>query len=125
MATTEERLRVLKMIEEGTITAQQGAQLLEAMRDGKSQREKDAPTARSKQPRRLRIRVTDLETGQSKVNINMPWGLVGVGAKMGARFAPHDIDIEELMATLEDGAEGQVIDVIDEEDNERVEIFVE
>jgi hypothetical protein len=125
MATTEERLRVLKMIEEGTITAQQGAQLLEAMQDGKRQKEKESPPARSKQPRRLRIRVTDLETGQHKVNINMPWGLVGVGAKMGARFAPHDIDIEELMAAIEGGSEGRVIDVIDEEDNERVEIFVE
>jgi hypothetical protein len=125
MTTTEERLRVLKMIEEGKITAQQGAQLLEAMKGGSRQKEKEVPPARSKQPRRLRIRVTDLDTGQHKVNINMPWGLVSVGAKMGARFAPQDIDIDELMTALESGTEGQIIDVVDEEDNERVEIFVE
>ena len=63
--------------------------------------------------------------GQSKVNINMPWGLVSVGAKMGARFAPEDIDMDELLAAIEGGAEGKLIDVVDEDDGERVEIFVE
>ena len=32
MSVTEERLRVLTMIEEGKITAEQGAQLLEALK---------------------------------------------------------------------------------------------
>ncbi|MBC8450154.1 MAG: hypothetical protein H8D78_20675 [Chloroflexi bacterium] len=121
----EERLRVLKMIEEGTITAEQGAQLLQALQGKGGQEEKEAPSGRGKPPRRLRIRVTDLKSGQHKVNINMPWGLVNVGAKMGARFAPEGIDLEELMAAIDGGAEGKIIDVVDEEDNERVEIFVE
>jgi hypothetical protein len=125
MTTTEERLRVLKMIEEGKITAEQGAQLLEAMKGGGRQKKEDSSPAASSQPRRLRIQVTDLATGQSKVNINMPWGLVSVGAKMGARFAPDNIDIDELMTAIDAGAEGKVIDVVDQEDNERVEIFVE
>ena len=55
----------------------------------------------------------------------MPWGLVSVGAKMGARFAPDEIDQAELLAAIDAGAEGKIIDVIDEDDNERVEIFVE
>ena len=125
MTTTEERLRVLKMIEEGKITAEQGAQLLSALTDGERTKKKKGPTGRAKQPRRLRIQVTNLETGQHKVNLNMPWGLVSVGAKMGARFAPEYIDIDELMSMIDEGSEGKIIDVIDEEDNERVEIFVE
>lgn len=126
MTTTEERLRVLKMIEEGKVTAEQGAQLLEALKGrGRRQKEEEASVSRAKRPRRLRIRVTNLDTGQSKVNISMPWGLVNVGAKMGARFAPKDIDLNELMEAIETGAEGKIIDVLDEEDNERVEIFVE
>ena len=125
MTTTEERLRVLKMIEEGKITAEQGAQLLSALTSGERQKEKQPPRGRAKQPRRLRILVTDLKTGQHKVNLNMPWGLVSVGAKMGARFAPEYIDMDELMGAIDEGSEGKIIDVIDEEDNERVEIFVE
>lgn len=126
MTTTEERLRVLKMIEEGKITAEQGAQLLAALgTEDRRQKGKEAPPGRSTPPRRLRIQVTDLKTGQQKVNINMPWGLVSVGAKMGARFAPDEIDQAELLAAIDAGAEGKIIDVIDEDDNERVEIFVE
>ena len=126
MTTTEERLRVLKMIEEGKITAEQGAQLLTAMTDGESTKsKKKGPRGHAHQPRRLRIRVTDLKTGQRKVNVNMPWGLVSVGAKMGARFAPEYIDLDELMGAIDEGAEGKIIDIVDEEDNERVEIYVE
>jgi hypothetical protein len=126
MATSEERLRVLAMIEEGKITAEQGAQLLEAMKgEGGPQKPKETPAGPAQPPRWLRIRVTSLETGQQKVNVNMPWGLVGVGAKMGARFAPGEIDQEALLAAIEAGAEGKIIDVIDEEDGERVEIYVE
>jgi hypothetical protein len=125
MTTTEERLRVLKMIEEGKITAEQGAQLLTALTAGEPSKRKKGPSGRAAPPRRLRIQVTDLSTGQSKVNLNMPWGLVSVGAKMGARFAPEYIDIDELMGEIDEGAQGKIIDVVDEEDNERVEIFVE
>lgn len=75
----------------------------------------------------MRVRVTDLTTGQRKVDINMPWSLVSVGMSMGARFTPPDlnIDMEQVMAQLDAGGEGKVMDVVDEEDNERVEIFVE
>jgi len=126
MTTTEERLRVLKMVEEGKVTAEQGAQLLAALKgEGPRQKSEEPLAGRGKQPRRLRIQVTNLKTGQRKVNINMPWGLVSVGAKMGARFAPDDIDLEELMAAIDAGATGEIIDVIDEEDNERVKIYVE
>jgi hypothetical protein len=44
---------------------------------------------------------------------------------MGARFAPEEIDLEEVMQALESGTEGKIVDVEDAEDGERVEIFVE
>jgi len=80
---------------------------------------------RTRQPRRLRVRVSDLETGRNKVNIDLPWNLINVGMHMGARFAPEEIDLEEVMQALEAGTEGKIVDVEDAEDNERVEIFVE
>lgn len=125
MTSAEERLRVLTMIEEGKITAEQGAQLLEALKGESGRQSTEAPASPGQPPRRLRIRVTNLETGQQKVNISMPWGLMGVGAKLGARFAPEDIDLDALTAAIEAGAHGNILDVIDEDDNERVEMFVE
>ena len=75
----------------------------------------------------LRVRVTDLATGKPKVNVNIPMGLVNVGIKMGARFAPG-LEAEQMQAVadaLKTGAVGKIVDVTDEEDGEHVEIFVE
>jgi hypothetical protein len=71
--------------------------------------------------------VTDLSSGKNKVNVNIPMGLVNVAMKMGARFAPNveNVDYNELMQAIKSGASGKLVDVTDEEDGERVEIFVE
>ncbi|MDY6876631.1 MAG: hypothetical protein SWK90_10595 [Chloroflexota bacterium] len=124
MAKVEERMQILKMIEGGQITAEEGAQLLEALTAGERRNEEHWSGSRTR-PRWLRVRVTDLETGQRKVNINLPWSLVSVGAKMGARFAPEEIDLEEVMEAIHAGTEGKIVEAEDVEDNERVEIFVE
>jgi hypothetical protein len=54
-------------------------------------------------------------------------GLVDVGMKMGARFAPNlDADqMASLTEALRSGAVGKIVEATDEEDGERVEIFVE
>ena len=61
------------------------------------------------------------------MNINIPMGLVNVGMKMGARFTPEveGLDFDELVGTIRSGAQGKVMDIVDEEEGERVEIFVE
>lgn len=125
MATADERLEVLEMIQSGQISAEEGARLLEALRDETTPRPTPTSAGRSQRPRRLRVRVSDLETGRSRVNIDLPWNLINVGMHMGARFAPEEIDLEEVMQALQAGTEGKIVDVEDTEDNERVEIFVE
>lgn len=123
MATTEERMQILKMIESGQITAEEGAKLLAAL--NKVSEPRTGPSGNA--PKWFRVRVTDLETGRQKVSVNIPVGLVNVGMKMGARFAPEveGVDFEEVMAAIKSGTQGKVIDVIDEEDGERVEVFIE
>jgi hypothetical protein len=125
MATAEERMEILKMVQAGQITAEDGAKLLEALQEKEEPRPHPEPVGRTKQPRRLRVRVSDLETGRSKVNIDLPWNLINVGMHMGARFAPEEIDLEEMMRAVQAGTEGKIVDVEDTEDGERVEIFVE
>jgi hypothetical protein len=125
MATAEERMEILKMVQSGQISAEEGATLLNTLKEDEEPRLGQEPVARTQQPRRLRIRVSDLETGRNKVNIDLPWNLINVGMHMGARFTPEGIDLEEVMQALQAGTEGKIVDVEDAEDNERVEIFVE
>ena len=124
MTTNEERLQILKMIENGQISAADGAQLLEALERGNT---KERPESGGSRPRWFRVRVTDMRTGKRKVNVNIPMGLVSVGVRMGAKFAPDmaDIDIDEIIQAIKEGAQGKIVEVEDEEDGERVEIYVE
>jgi hypothetical protein len=122
MATNEERMQILKMLEGGQITAQEAAKLLEAL---------DASTRKTpeggEQAGWFRVRVTDRQTGRPKVNINIPIGLVNLGLRIGARFAPdiEDLDLKEVVEAVRSGVQGRIMDVEDEEEGERVEIFVE
>ena len=125
MATTEERMQILNMVAEGKISATDGAQLLAALEpEKKSVR---AVAERPSAPRWFRVRVTDLETGKNKVNVNLPMSLVDVGTRMGARFAPEleDMDFDDIIEQIKSGAQGKIIEVEDAEGGERVEIYVE
>lgn len=126
MATTEERMQILKMIEEGKISAGDGAELLRAL-DQDSRGQAARPLKGASAPRWFRVRVTDTATGRVKVNINIPMGLVNVGIKMGARFAPEveGVNYDEIMEAIRSGQQGKIMDITDEEDGEHVEIFVE
>ncbi|MEJ2733059.1 MAG: hypothetical protein P8189_05725 [Anaerolineae bacterium] len=126
MASTEERMQILSMVAEGTITAEDGAKLLGALEPKQKSEVRPAPDAPSK-ARWFRVRVTDMETGKSKVNVNLPLSLVDVGTRMGARFAPEldDVDFHSIIEQIKSGAQGKIIEVEDAEDGERVEIYVE
>ena len=126
MATTEERMKILNMIREGKISAEEGAKLLSAL--GDTEKPSRTPYTRpSGEPRWFRVRVTDLVNGKTKVSVNIPFGLMEWGMQIGAQFAPEvgDIDFNQIKEMLESGVEGKVVDVIDEEDGEHVEIFIE
>lgn len=128
MATTEERMRILKMIREGKITAEEGTNLLSALSG--SQKEARKPAARqSGEPRWFRVRVTDMVTGKTKTTVNIPLSLMEWGLQIGAHFAPEvrDVNVDQLMESLRTGAtmDGKIVDVIDDEDGEHVEIFIE
>ncbi len=126
MATTEERMQILRMIEEGKISAAEGAELLRALDKG-GRGAQSEPLKGGSAPRWFRVRVTDVSTGRNKVNVNIPMGLVNVGIRMGAKFAP-EIEGEEyegIMEAIRAGRQGKIMDIFDEEDGERVEIFVE
>ena len=123
MATTEERIKILKMIDDGKITAEEGAKLLAALSESRKSPRK--PSLRSPGGARwLRVRVTDMATGKSKATVNLPLGLVDAGLNIASQYAPG-IAFDELIEAINAGAEGKIIDVVDEEDGEHVEIFID
>jgi hypothetical protein len=129
MTTSDERLRILKMVEQGKISAEDGSRLLDALSVADRRRSQAASTAGAAagSARWLRVRVTDARTGRNKVNVTIPMGLVDVGLKMGARFAPEmeGFDLTQLAEMVKSGATGKLVEVQDREDGELVEIFVE
>jgi hypothetical protein len=130
MTSVEERMKILKMIEEGKISAEEGAKLLAALRDtrrGPGVPTPPRPPGAPGSARWLRIRVTDMVTGRSKASVQIPLALVDAGMKIGAHFAPEveGVDMSNVMEAVRSGMTGKIIDVTDDEDGEHVEIFVE
>lgn len=130
----EERMQILKMIQEGTISAEEGAKLLETLDTGE-------PVKSGKKARWLKIRVTDLKTNKVKVNVNIPMGILNATLRMADWVSSlsinkkedradipsfRDIDLSQLVAqAMQEGTMGKLVDVIDEEEGEKVEIWVE
>ena len=123
MATTEERLKILKMIEEGKVSAEEGAKLLSAL----ASVNRPLGGLSASGAKWLRVRVTDVNTGRSKATVQIPISLMEAGMKIGAHFAPEidGVNMDQLMEALRTGMTGKIIDVTDDDDGEHVEIFVE
>lgn len=126
MASSEERMKILKMIEEGKLSAEEGTKLLSALSERRIPTVPRAPGMPGG-PRWLRIRVTDVRTGRSKASVQIPLALVDAGMKIGAHFAPEveGVNMSNVMEALRSGVTGKIIDVTDDEDGEHVEIYVE
>jgi hypothetical protein len=128
MNATDERMVILRMIEDGKISAEEGAKLLASISQESSARPKAMVT--QKKPggaQWFRVRVSDVQTGKMKALVNLPIGLMDWGLRVGAQFAPEmeGLDLNELSEILKSGADGKIVEVIDEEDGEHVEIFIE
>lgn len=117
--TDIDRVQVLKMIEAGQLTAAEGIRRLNEVE----------PAARPAElsGRWLRIRVTDRATQRPKVSVNLPLAWLTVGLHIGSRYAPEltRLDVSEIVEVLRSGADGRIVEVEDEEDGERVEVFVD
>lgn len=144
MATSEERMRLLKMVEEGKLSPEEAAKLLTLLTESVSSRKGAAgaaaggtanesanfvpPTTRA--ARTIRIRVIDSRAGKGRGNIDLalPVGLVGVLAKVADRFMPpnerENFKVNDVWAAIQNGATGKIMDVTGDH-GERVEITLE
>lgn len=126
----EERLMILKMLQEGKITAEEAANLLDALnpgKDSKKQNEESQEKPDGKPGRWFRVVVTDTNTGKSRANIRIPLGVINAGMKMGAHFTPQ-IDVrynDQISKAIQSSFTGQILDIFNDEDGEQVEVFIE
>ncbi|MDK1082275.1 MAG: hypothetical protein QGD88_12470, partial [Anaerolineae bacterium] len=116
MTNIEERMKVLKMIEAGKISAEDGAKLLTALEDSYNDSSDPFTPGKSRKSgtaRFLRIRVTDIKSGRSKASVEIPLALVDAGLKIGAHFAPDvaGVDMSNVMDAMRSGVTGKIIDV--------------
>ena len=124
MATNEERMKILRLIDEGKITAEEGARLLSTLSESRKPPRKSSLRNSTGGARWLRVRVTDTVTGKAKATVSLPIGLIDAGLNIASKYAP-DVAFDELVEAISAGAMGKIIDVYDEEDEEHVEIFIE
>ncbi|MFH1185169.1 MAG: hypothetical protein V1755_09045 [Chloroflexota bacterium] len=127
MADSDERLRILKMIEEHKITAEEGVRLLSALGETVGGARRTGPGRGAGTGRWLRIRVTDIASARSKASVQVPIDLIDAGMKIGAHFAPEaeGVDMSNLMEAARSGVTGKIIDVTHDRDGGHVETFVE
>lgn len=126
----EERLMILKMLQEGKISAEEAAKLLDAVGSGKESKknEQDQSERTSGKPGRwFRVVVTETDTNKTRANIRIPLSVINTGMKMGAHFSTKIDGMQnpEIMKAIQSGMTGQILDVYDDENGEHVEVFIE
>ncbi|MAT43055.1 MAG: hypothetical protein CL609_11980 [Anaerolineaceae bacterium] len=126
MASSEERMRILQMIQDGVISAEDGIRLLDSL-DRIEKKAEPLSEAGGRTAKYFRVRVTDSQSGKTRVNVRLPVSVINAGVKMGARFSPQveGLDMHELMQYIRSGTIGKIVDVYDDEDGEHVEVFLE
>jgi hypothetical protein len=119
----EEKLRILKLLEEKKISSAEAMELLEALGKG-------ATPAGEGRGRVLRIRVYEAGDGEPKVNVNIPlaWAKFMapfIEGKIKAKLADkgYTLDLGKIQEAIEAHVPMRIVDVQDGGD--KVEIFIE
>lgn len=122
----EERMQILKMIEEGRVSSSEGLELINSLES------QDNLIVKKKEAKWLRVRVVSEKDKKANVKVNIPLSLIDLGLKLGTAYAPElknsgldKIDIQEIIDAVKNGAEGKIVEVEDEETNTKVEVFVD
>lgn len=132
---SDERLRILKMVEDKKISAEEAAKLMAAM---------DSPNGAGK-AHWLKVRVFDRGSDKPKVRVTVPLSILKIAGKLGGKFSvmmPDDAkdqleakgikldaesleNIDQLFDQLAVNGRYQLVDVEDDEDGERVEVYID
>ena len=129
----EEKRKILQMVQEARISAEDGAKLLSAL-DRPSQGQRTQTVLKSREGERsgksLHIRVTDTSTGQVDAKFSIPLGV----ARIARSFMPeaelhkldlHGVDLTQILEAVESGEVGTLFQLDDERHHRNVEAWIE
>lgn len=118
----EEKLQILKMIEEGKITSEEGVKLLEALEDREDTSYIDVEKAKW-----IKVKVFEPDK-KTNVDVTIPLSIIDVGMKIANKISPDfkkyglsEEEIIEILNAIKSGASGKIVDVKGE-NGETVEI---
>lgn len=122
----EETMRILKMVEEKKISAEEASKLLEALERSTGKEE----TSEESSGKKLRIKVFEGDLSKPKVNVNIPLTIAKfLGSMMPDRVKTkldeYKVSFDQIMEMVEKGEVGKIVEIEDKEENERVEIYIE
>jgi hypothetical protein len=126
----QERMKILKMVEERKITAEDAARLMDALEGGRPGGGETRSPAGDGLRRSLRFKVSDLESGRVKVNLCIPVGFAHILKSLippqeMERMEKRGLNINAILQAISGDRLGKVFDVDDEEHHARVEISIE
>lgn len=137
MSLQEERMRILKMVQEGKLSAEEGANLMEILETPSSGEESTAKkinpetgNSYDSSPRNIVIKVIETDTGRDKVNLKIPLGVSKmlkslIPQKEKDKLFSQGIDLEVLLSEKGTREKGIILDVVNEDDGEQVIISLE
>ncbi len=123
---SDDRLRILEMIEKKTITAAEGADLLKAL--DKSY-DKTSIVKKAKNSFRM-FKIKVISADGDKVNVQIPLEFAKVALKSGKGFMKidqidnMDLDLDMILEMIDQGSLGKIVD-IESADGDTVEIIIE
>jgi hypothetical protein len=113
------------MIEEGKISAAEGARMLG--NEPCNQPGCEDVSNSGSEPRWIRVLVTDVDSGKTRVNVRLPVNLMSTGVKMGAHLSAdmQELNMQQINDFVKRGITGQVMEVVDDDEGEKVAIYLE
>ena len=141
----EEKRMILEMLNNGDINVDEAERLLSAIPDETQDTQVVLKNTPGLYPKRLKITVTNNDTGKKQVDMRIPFSLIRAGLKigkasiaLGAKYEKSgnsetqqileylkEIDVDEILNSLDDGEitlPYTMIDVDSNEDGENVHV---
>lgn len=123
----DEKMRILKMIENGKISAEEGIKLLEALEVNHDEKT-DQPKNRF--DRMLNVKISDSQSGEVKVNLKVPLGIAHIIKSLIPepelqKLEERGINLEMIFQNIDSGAIGKLLEVEDNERKQIIELSIE
>ena len=130
MALSDERQQVLRMVEEGKISADEGAKLLTALGGGEQPSgDRPEPPIETFGDDGVHVHITVTRGNGKTVKLSLPLQVARVALPLfdlphAALLGEHGVDVNRIRQALQSGEPGDVLDYQDEESGHRVHIVI-